>query len=123
MTSTKTRTSLWAANALTAGAADETTAIQNVATGFGVQVSIKLTNGATGPTVPAQCQIETYADSAGTLAVKFGGPLVGSVTNNGVSSWSVQLPIGVAGFRLVAGSNTAQDVTIDADYANVTAIA
>lgn len=122
MAATKTRTSLYSAQTLTASAGDTTSATQNVSTGYGVQVDIKLTNGATGPTVAAQVQIEVAADAAGTLFTKFGGPLVGNTTNSGVSSWSVELPIGVAAFRLVSGSNTGQDVTLDADYANVTAI-
>lgn len=85
-------------------------------------MDIKLTNGSTGPTVAAQVQVQVAADVSGTLFVNFGGPLVGSTANNGVSSWSVELPIGVNRLQLVAGSNTSQNVTVDADVSNVTGI-
>ena len=125
MATTKTRTSLWNAQTLTAGAGNTSTAWQDVSTGYGVQVSIILTNGATGPNIAAQVQIETANDyNAGSPnePTYYGGALVGSTANNGVARWSVELPIGVASFRLTAGSNTGQAVTVDADYANVTAI-
>ena len=120
MTVTKTRTSLNSGTTLTAGAGDTTGSTIDVSSKVSVQISIKLTNGATGPTVAAQTQIEVANDSGGTLFVRFGGPLVGSTTNSAVASWSVPLPIGVAAFRLVSGSNTGQNVTLDADYAAVT---
>ncbi len=122
MASTKSRTSIWSAQTLTAGAGDTTSNAVDLSTGYGAQVDIQLTNGATGPTVAAQVQVQVATDVAGTLFTKFGGPLVGSVTNSAVSSWSVELPIGVARVRLVAGSNTGQAVTVDADISNVTGI-
>lgn len=122
MASTKARTSIWSATTLTAGAADTTSSIIDINTGYGAQVNIKLTNGATGPTVAAQVQVRVYNDTGHTLVVDFGGPLVGSTSNNGVTSWSVDLPIGVCSVVLVAGSNTAQNVTVDADISNVTGL-
>jgi len=119
---TKARTSIWAAQVLTAGAANITSAAVDLSTGYGAQVDIQLTNGATGPTVAAQVQVQVAADVAGTLFVNYGGPLVGGVANSGVSSWSVELPLGVTRVRLVAGSNTVQNVTVDADISNVTGI-
>lgn len=107
---------------LTAGAGNTTSSAVDLSTGYGAQVDIQLTNGATGPTVPAQVQIQVAADVAGTLFVNFGGPLVGSTTNSAVTSWSVDLPIGVNRVRLVAGSNTVQNVTVDADISNVTGV-
>ena len=121
MAATKARTSIWAAQTLTAGAVNTTSTAQDLSTTYGSQVDIQLTNGATGPTVPAQVQIQVANDVAGTLFVNFGGPLVGSTVNNAVTSWSIDIPIGVARLRLVAGSNTVHDVTVDADISNVTA--
>lgn len=121
MAATKARTSIWAAQTLTAGAGNTTSAAQDLSTTYGSQVDIQLTNGASGPTVPAQVQIQVANDVAGTLFVNFGGPLVAGVANSGVSSWSIDIPIGVARLRLVAGSNTVQNVTVDADISNVTA--
>lgn len=122
MPAAKTRTSLFSGVTLTASNPDTTSSTVNLATGYGAQVNIKLTNGGTGPTIAAQVQIQVANDAAGTLFVNFGGPLVGGVANNGISSWSVELPIGVAAVKLVAGSNTGQNVTVDADVDNVTAI-
>ncbi len=122
MAATKVRTSINAATTMTAGAADVTGTAVDLSTGYGAQLDIKLTNGATGPTVPAQVQIEVANDTAGTLYVKYGGPLVGVTTNSAVSSWSVDLPASVARVRLVSGSNTVQNVTLDADISQVTAI-
>ena len=122
MALTKSRTSLHSSITLTAGAGNTTSSTVDNTGSYGTQVDISLTNGATGPTVAAQVQIQVAADSGGTLWVSFGGPLVGSTTNSAVSSWSVDLPIGVGAFRLVSGSNTAQNVTINADYSLTTAI-
>lgn len=119
---TKSRTNLNTATTLTASASDTVSSAQNVTTGYSVQVHIKLTNGSTGPTVPAQCQITVAADSAGTLYVNFGGPLVANLGNSVVSSWSIPLNIGVASFKTTCGSNTGQDVTLAADYDMVTAL-
>lgn len=122
MAATKARTSIWSSQTLTAGAGNTTSSAVDLSTGYGAQVDIKLTNGSTGPTVAAQVQVQVAADVSGTLFVNFGGPLVGSTANNGVSSWSVELPIGVNRLQLVAGSNTSQNVTVDADVSNVTGI-
>lgn len=122
MALTKSRTSIWSAQTLTAGAGDTTSSAQNLTAVYESQVDIKITNGATGPTIPAQCQIQVAADSGGTLYVNFGGPLVSNTGNNVVTSWSIDIPIGVASLQLVAGSNTAQNVTINADISTVTAI-
>ncbi len=122
MAITKVRTSINAATVMTAGAANVTGTAVDLTAGYGAQVDIQLTNGATGPTVAAQVQIQTANDVSGTLFVSFGGPLVGSTTNSAVSSWSVDLPIGVGRVRLVSGANTGQNVTLDADISNVTGI-
>lgn len=122
MALTKARTSLHSAITLTAGAGNTTSSTIDLTGSYGTQVDIQLTNGATGPTIAAQVQIQVAADSGGTLFTNFGGPLVGSTASSAVSSWSVDLPIGVGAVRLVSGSNTGQNVTIDADYSKVTAI-
>jgi hypothetical protein len=119
---TKSRTSIWSAQTLTAGAGDTTSASVDLTAVFESQIDIKLTNGATGPTIAAQVQPQVANDSAGTLWTNYGGPLVGLVTSNAVSHFSITIPIGVAAVRLVAGSNTAQNVTVDADISKVTAI-
>lgn len=118
----KTRTSLHSAVTLTAGAGNTTSSTIDLSAGYGAQVNFSLTNGATGPTVAAQVQIQVANDSGGTLFVNFGGALVGSVTNSAVTSWSVDIPPGVGAIKLVSGSNTAQNVTINADISVITSL-
>lgn len=122
MALSKTRASINSATTMTAGAGDVTGSTIDVTDSYGVQIDISLTNGATGPTVAGQVQIQVAADAAGTLFVNFGGALVGSTSNSGVTSWSVDLPFGIGAFRLVSGSNTGQNVTLNADYSKVTGI-
>lgn len=125
MASTKNRTSLWSNNSLGAGSADESTSWQDLSDGYGAVVHVRLTNDSSAPTVPAQVQIQVAAEyNAGspTLGVNYGGPLVGNTDNNGEESWSVRLPPEVAAFRLVAGSNTGEQVFVDADFAEITAL-
>ena len=119
---TKANVVLHNATTLTAGAADTNSATVNATTFYATQVDIKITNGATGPTVPGQSQIQVAADGAGTLFVNFGGPLVANTGNSVVTSWSIELPLGIAAFRTVSGSNTGQNVTLDVDYSKVTAL-
>lgn len=123
MALTKGRFSLYSAQTLTAGAGNTTLAAVDITASYATQVDIQLTNGATGPTIAAQVQIQVAADATGTLWVNYGGPLVGSTANSAVSSWSITLEgMGIGAFRLVSGSNTAQNVTLDADYSKVTAV-
>lgn len=122
MALTKSRTSINSGATLTAGAGNTTSATQDVSASYETIVHIKLTNGATGPTIPAQTLVQVAADSGGTLFVDYGAPLVGPTANNGTASWSVYLPMAIAAFRLVSGSNTAQNVTLDSDYDRVTGI-
>lgn len=122
MAITKVRTSIWSSTTLTAGAGDTTSSTIDLSAGYGAVVDISLVNGGTGPTIAAQVQVQVAADAAGTLWVNYGGPLVGSVTLSVTSSWSVEIPIGVEALRLVAGSNTGQNVTVNADVSNVTGI-
>lgn len=127
MATTKVRTAVatgatsWTAMTLTASAADVTSDALDLRTGYGAIVQIKITNGATGPTVPAQCIVQTSADNSTYFA--FTAPLVAGTTNSASYTWAVEIPIGVMYLKLVAGSNTAQDVTITADISNVTAAA
>lgn len=125
MAATKTETAIWTAQSLTAGGANTSSSWIDLSAAYGAQLSIKLTNGATGPTIAAQVQIQTANDyNAGspTLPVNFGGAFVGGTTASEVDYLSVEVPFGVAAVRLVAGSNTGQAVTVDADISVVTTV-
>ncbi len=121
MASTKVVTAIWSGTTLTAGAGDTTSSAVTLDDGYGAALGIKITNGGTGPTLAAQVQIETSQDNSEWF--KFGGPLVGTTENSEVSSWGgIEIPIGVEYLRLVGGSNTGQNVTVDADVSEVAAI-
>lgn len=123
---TKSRTSIWSGQTLTAGAGNTTSSVIDLSATFESQIDIKLTNGGTGPTVPAQVQVvvaNNYNAGSPTLLTNYGGALVGTTTNSAVSYFSVTIPIGVAAVELIAGSNTGQNVTVDADISSVTGIA
>jgi len=125
MSATKTRTSIWSGQTLTAGAGNTTSSVIDLSAGYGSVINIRLTNGATGPTVAAQVQVvvaNNYNSGSPTLPISFGGPFTGGVTNSGVYYCSVEIPIGIEAVELVAGSNTGQNVTVDADISTVTAV-
>lgn len=122
MAATKARTSIASAVTMTAGAGNVTSTAVDLSTGYGAQLDVQITNGGTGPTVAGQVQVQVANDVSGTLWTNFGGPLVGTTTASAVSSWSLELPIGVARVRLVSGSNTVQNTVLDADVSQVTSI-
>ena len=96
---------------LTAAAGATSSTIQDLTAVDNATVDLRITNGATGPTIPAQFQIETSPDN-GTNYFDFGGPLVSLTGNNIVTEWSgIQLPPGCMYVRITAGSNTGQNVT------------
>lgn len=120
MASTKDFTAFWSGQTLTAGAGDTTATAKDLTDGFGAGIAIKLTNGATGPTISAQVQVQVSQDNSEWY--NHGAPIVGSVVNSAVVSKTVSVGIEWKHARLVAGSNTGQDVTVDADISEVTAI-
>lgn len=120
MATTKANTSIWAANTLTASAADETSASVNLVDGYGGQLHIVITNGATGPTVAAQVKVQISPDDSAWY--DYAGPFEAQSANNGVYYFAPEVGVGVMYVRLVAGSNTGQDVTITASVAEVTAV-
>lgn len=105
---------------LTAAAGDTTATGVDLRTTYAALYAIKLTNGATGPTIPAQVQVQVSADDSGYY--NFGGPLVGGTANNAVSSWTVELPSAAKYARTVSGSNTGQNVALATEVMDITAI-
>lgn len=126
MAATKVRTSIWASQTLTASAGNTTSSWVDLSGGYGAQLDFKLTNGTTGPSVPAQVQVQVgnnWNAGSPSLVTDFGGPCVGDINgSNFYRAFSVEIPPGVAAVRLIAGSNTGQNVTVDADVSNITAL-
>jgi len=120
MATTKTATVIWSTQTLTAGAEDTTSSTVTLDDGYGAALHIKLTNGGTGPTVAAQVEVQVSADNSEWYEFC---TLPGGTLASAVYEWGgIEIPIGVEYLRLVAGSNTDQDVTVDADISEVAAI-
>ena len=105
---------------LTAGAGNTTSADQDLTASYRQVARVRFTNGATGPTVQAQCQIQVAETSTGdytTLATVYGG-----VVNSAVSEFEVEIPDATPHMRFVSGSNTGQAVTLRAMLDTITAI-
>ena len=105
---------------MTAGAADHDSSTWTLDDGYGGQLHIKITNGATGPTVAAQAQIWASPDNSNWY--KFGGALVAALGNAVISSWSIPIPIGIEYLKVISGSNTGQNCTIRVEGSEITAI-
>jgi hypothetical protein len=105
---------------LTASAGGHTSGIWTIDDGYGGELHIKITNGATGPTIAAQAQIWASPDNSNWY--KFGGALISTLGNAIVTSWSAPIPIGVKYLKVISGSNTGQNVTIRVEGSEVTAI-
>ena len=121
MATTKVHTAVANGLTMTAGAGDVNSTAVTMDTHYGASLSAKLTNGATGPTVAGQIQIQVSQDNSEWY--DFGGALVGDTANSAVVSWGgIDIPIGVEFVRIVTGSNTGQNVTADVDVSSVSVI-
>jgi len=120
MAATKVTTVLDNSITLTAGSGNHTSSVWDVHTGYGGTLNIKITNGATGPTVAAQSQVQVSEDNSNWY--NLGGALVASVTNSAVTSWTINIPIGVQYVQVISGSNTGQNVTLRVEGSLVTAL-
>jgi hypothetical protein len=120
MASTKTARVLESGLTLTAGAGDDTGAALDLTDSYGGELHLKITNGGTGPTVAGQIQIQTSADNSEWY--DYAGPMVATTGNSEITSWNVDIPMGVMYLRTVQGSNTGQNVTCDIDFGEVEAV-
>ena len=105
---------------LTAGAGNTTSSDQDLTGSYRQVARVRFTNGATGPTVQAQCQIQVAETSTGdytTLATVYGGTV-----NSAISEYEIEVPDATLHMRFVSGSNTGQNVTLRAVLDTITAI-
>lgn len=104
---------------LTAGAGNQTASTDlflNAPRGGGLYY--KFTNGSTGPTVPAQIQINFSNDETNWFPA--GSAIVGPTGNSASAGNRVDIPPDVQYLQVVAGSNTAQNVTLRVEAVAVT---
>lgn len=120
----KTARTVFASATVTAGAPSR--GRQDLQTAMGGVLTMKITNGATGPTIACQANVliahnatQPAAASAGadwkTVAV-----FVAGVTNNGVYEFVYDVAPSVMGIEVEFTGNTAQNVTAEAFMSELT---
>ena len=119
-TCSKVGTTLWSSFTLTAGQGDNavSTSVVDLTTGTGAGLNLKVTNAGTGPTLPAKLTIQVSTDQ--TNWYQYGGAIVAGTTASTAYSWGgIILPKEIMYFKVSAGSNTDQNVTLNASVSNV----
>lgn len=120
MSLTKSSTVVHNSITLTAGAGDTTSSDQDLSASYQHTARIRITNGGTGPTVPAQCKILISEDTTSgnfiTLAT-----IKGDTANSAVVEQVVTIPDTATYVRFVSGSNTGQNVTLRVVLDKITA--
>lgn len=110
-TATKTlRTLISAATSNSAGGTTTST-VWDLRTAFGGILTIKITNGATGPTELAVARVQISGDNSNW---KTHLTFVGPNGNNAVGEYSPPIHDGIMYLRVVVDSNTGQAVTCEA---------
>jgi hypothetical protein len=125
-TVTKTPRTLIAAG--TSNAAGSTTRnTVDLRTAHGGLLTVKLTNGATGPTVAATCNILVAHSAGATPTAASAGAdwktiwsFAGLTANNGVVEQSINIDAGVMHLEVEVTGNTGQAVTCEAYLSEVT---
>lgn len=117
---TKSSTVVHNSITLTAGAGDTTSSTQSLTGSYQHTARIRITNGATGPTVVAQCKVQISEDTTSgnfmTLAT-----ILGTTVNSDVVEVVVAIPDTAQQVRFVSGSNTGQNVTLRVVLDTITA--
>lgn len=111
MTVQKQAQVIWSAVTLVP-ASPLTVALANTVQGHGTLVHRRITNAGLGPTIEATIEIEVSLDNVSWL--QFGTVVAGGTGGNAVTETIEEIPRLYPFVRLVAGGNTAQNVTIDA---------
>jgi hypothetical protein len=119
MAITKTTTNIVTPATSVTAAGTNTSAATSVSTGYDIAIGLKITNGATGPTV--QCVGSLYGSSDGTNFYLI-GQLPGGTTASAVSSVWFAVPAATISVQTVFTGNTGQAVTVGAQLAMMTAL-
>jgi len=94
----------------------------DMSSAFGALLTVIITNGATGPTLPCGLLVETApsaaADTYATLV-----DVNAKLGNNVVTSWNIDLPNSAMFVKITLTGNTDQAVTVEALAQELTSIA
>lgn len=115
MSITRTK-SVIQASASVAVSPTEVTSSWFALTGNETSILVKITNGATGPTIGCTCTVDLSPDAAGTTIYPgAGGNFLAGTANAGVYATQFDFPRSTMYARTRFGGNTAQAVTAQAD--------
>lgn len=116
-TAVKTARTVVASATLTA--TSTTTGAWNLTTAFGGVLTMRITNGGTGPTIPCTATVNVSTDNSTWR--KFAAFTAG-VTNSAVYDFAIEVPAGTMYAQTSFNGNTAQSVTIEATGHELTSI-
>ena len=130
-TTTITKTARTLIAAATSNAAGSTTrGTADLRTAQGGMLTVKVTNGATGPTVPATVNILVAHDAGATPTAASAGSdwktiwsFAASTGNNVVTEQSITIDPAVMHVEVEVTGNTAQAVTCEAFLSEITSVA
>lgn len=117
--------------ASTSNAAGSTTrGTLDLRTAQGGVLTMKITNGATGPTVAATATVSIAHNAGATPTAGAEGSdwkrlyqFAGTTTANDVQQWSIDIPPGVMHLQVEFSGNTGQAVTVEAFLSEITSAA
>lgn len=112
------RTIIAAGTSNTAGSTTTGTAV-DLTTAYGGVVTIKITNGGTGPTIGASAKVYVSGDNTN---YKLFTQVTGDNVNSSVTEFAVEIPPPVMYVRVDITGNTAQAVTCEAFLQELTTI-
>lgn len=118
MAATKNKRTLLASTSVAAATPTNGTEL-DLSTKYGGLLTVKMTNGATGPTLP--CNAYVYVGGA-TTEKKLFAKLLGDSVNNSVNEYAVDIPASVMFLNITFQDNTAQAVTCEAFVEELTTI-
>lgn len=119
MAATKNLRTIISAGTTNTASSTTTGTVITLTTAYGGLLTAKITNGATGPTVPASVKIYTSGDNSN---FKLFATLTGDSVNNSVNEWAVNIPAPTMYVRADVTGNTAQSVTCEAFLQELTTI-
>jgi len=118
MAATHTSGSLQASASNTAGSTTTSSTLDNT-TGYGAIITAKVTNGGTGPTIACTVTLNVSAD--GSTFYQWATQTAG-VTASTSYPMAFEVPLHAIKANIVFSGNTAQTVTVEAQYQQTTAI-
>jgi hypothetical protein len=119
MAATKSQTTCIATGTSNAAGATTTGTVVNLTTTYSATVTVKLTNGATAPTVPGKALVYISGDNVDFNLFQ---TLTGDTVNSSFYNWDVTLPPAAAYCRVDLTGNTGQAITGEALVLAITGI-